>query len=403
MGALSGVKVLDLSRLLPGPYCTLMMADYGAEVIKIEEPEVGDYIRWRKPAINGIGARHLTINRNKKSVELNLKSEEGKEIFKKLAASADVILESFRPGVMDRLGIGYEEILKINEGIVYCSLTGYGQTGPYSQLPGHDINFIGYSGILGLIGQKDGKPVIPGVQIADLGGGALMALSAITMALLHKERTGKGQYIDVSMMDGAVSWLYAAASDYFASGEIPKRGKNRLDGHYAFYSIYETKDGKFLSVGAAEKKFWKELCQLVGKPEWIELHEGSEEIQEQLKVDMSELFQQRNLKEWLDLLQTKDTCVGPIYDLDELYSDPQIIERELLTKMNHPIAGEIQQIGFPIKFSHTPGEIYMHSPLLGEHTEEILLQLAYSKASIEELKNKGVIGNASSVEETSTN
>ena len=217
MDALSGIKVLDLSRLLPGPYCTLMMADYGAEVIKIEQPKIGDYIRWRKPGINGIGARHLTINRNKKSIELNLKSEEGKEIFKKMASEADVIIESFRPGVMERLGLGYEEIAKINEGIIYCSLTGYGQTGPYRYLPGHDINYIGYSGILGLIGEKDGKPIVPGVQIADIGGGALLSLSAICMALFHREKTGNGQYIDVSMLDGAVSWLYASVSDFFAS------------------------------------------------------------------------------------------------------------------------------------------------------------------------------------------
>ena len=392
MGALTGIKVLDLTRLLPGPYCTLMMADYGAEVIKVEEPETGDYIRWRKPAINGIGARHLTINRNKKSVELNLKSVEGREIFKRLAMESDVIIESFRPGVMNRLGIGYEEISKLNEGIIYCSLTGYGQTGPYSKLPGHDINFVGYSGILGLIGEKDGKPVIPGVQIADLGGGALMALSAITMALLHKEKTGKGQYIDVSMLDGAITWLYAAASDYFASGTVPERGKNRLDGHFAFYNVYETKDNKFLSVGAAEKKFWIELCELVGKPEWIDLHEGPEEVQQCLKQEMAELFKQQNQQYWLDLLQTKDTCVGPIYDLNQLYEDPQIIEREMFTTMQHPTAGKIQQIGFPIKFSETPGEIYAHSPMLGEHTEEILLQIGYSKENILSLEENGVIG-----------
>ena len=392
MGALSGIKVLDLSRLLPGPYCSLMMADYGAEVIKIEEPGLGDYIRWRKPAINGIGARHLTVNRNKKSIELNLKSEEGKEIFKKMAESADVILESFRPGVMDRLGIGYDEISKLNEGIVYCSLTGYGQTGPYRNLPGHDVNFIGYSGILGLIGQKDGKPVVPGVQIADLGGGALMALSGITMALLHKERTGKGQYIDVSMLDGAVTWLYTAASDYFASGEIPERGKNRLDGKFAFYNVYETKDQKYLSVGASEEKFWKNICELIGRPEWIELHEGPDEVQEQLKNDMAQLFKQKNQNEWLDLLQTEDTCVGPVYDVDEIFSDPQIMDRELFTNMNHPVAGSIKQIGFPIKFSETPGEIQSHAPILGEHTEEILSELHYSSEMIENLRNNGVIG-----------
>ncbi len=392
MGALSGIKVLDLSRLLPGPYCSLMMADYGAEVIKIEEPGLGDYIRWRKPAINGIGARHLTVNRNKKSIELNLKSEEGKEIFKKMAESADVILESFRPGVMDRLGIGYDEISKLNEGIVYCSLTGYGQTGPYRNLPGHDVNFIGYSGILGLIGQKDGKPVVPGVQIADLGGGALMALSGITMALLHKERTGKGQYIDVSMLDGAVTWLYTAASDYFASGEIPERGKNRLDGKFAFYNVYETKDHKYLSVGASEEKFWKNICELIGRPEWIELHEGPDEVQEQLKNDMAQLFKQKNQNEWLDLLQIEDTCVGPVYDVDEIFSDPQIMDRELFTNMNHPVAGSIKQIGFPIKFSETPGEIQSHAPILGEHTEDILSELQYSSEMIENLRNNGVIG-----------
>lgn len=392
MGALSGIKVLDLSRLLPGPYCSLMMADYGAEVIKIEEPELGDYIRWRKPAIEEIGARHLTINRNKKSVELNLKTEEGKEIFKKMAESADVILESFRPGVMSRLGIGFDEISKINRGIVYCSLTGYGQTGPYRDLPGHDINYIGYSGILGLIGEKNGKPVVPGVQIADIGGGALMALSGICMALFNKERTGKGQYIDVSMMDGAVTWLYAAASDYFASGKVPERGKNRLDGQYAFYQVYETKDNKYLSVGASEEKFWKKICELIGKPEWIELHGGNEDVQEQLKLEMSEVFKKKNQQEWLDLLALEETCVGPVNDIEQIFSDPQIIERELFTEMKHPVAGNIKQIGFPIKFSETPGKIHSHAPILGEHTEEILQQLNYSSETIENLRNSGVIG-----------
>jgi crotonobetainyl-CoA:carnitine CoA-transferase CaiB-like acyl-CoA transferase len=392
MGPLKGVKVLDLSRLLPGPYCTLLMADYGAEVIKIEEPGKGDYIRWRQPAIGDIGARHLTINRNKKSIELNLKSVEGKEIFIKMAAEADVILESFRPGVMERLGLGYKVISKVNDGIVYCSLTGYGQTGPYSHLPGHDINYIGYSGILGLIGEKDGKPVIPGVQIADLGGGALMALSGICMALLNKERTGKGQYIDVSMMDGSVTWLYAAVSDFFASAKVPDRGNNRLDGFYACYNIYETKDKKFLAIGANELKFWKRICELIEKPEWIELHEGTQPIQEQLKKELSLLFMQKVQKEWLDLLAFEDTCVGPVNDIDEIFLDPQIKSRGLFPEMDHPAAGKIRQIGFPIKFSDTPGKIYSHAPSLGEHTDDILLNLEYSKDRIDSFREKGVIG-----------
>ena len=293
---------------------------------------------------------------------------------------------------MDRLGLGYEEISKLNEGIVYCSLTGYGQTGPYRNLPGHDVNYIGYSGILGLIGEKDGRPVIPGVQVADLGGGALMALSGICMALFHKERTGKGQYLDVSMMDGAVTWLYAAASDYFASGNVPQRGTNRLDGQFAFYNVYETKDHKYLSVGAAEIKFWKKICELVGKTEWIELHEGPEEVQEQLKKDLTEMFKQKDQKEWLDLLAMEDTCVGPVNDIEQIFTDPQIIEREMFKEMEHPIAGTIRQIGFPIKYSHTPGKLHSHAPILGEHTEELLLQLGYSYENIESLRNSKVIG-----------
>ena len=219
-----------------------------------------------------------------------------------------------------------------------------------------------------------------------------MALSAINMALFHKERTGKGQYIDVSMMDGAVTWLYAAVSDYFASGETPKRGKTRLDGNKAYYYVYETKDHKYLSVGASEEKFWKNICNLIGKPEWIELHDGPEETQEQLKKDLTELFLQKNQQEWLDLLALEDTCVGPVNDIDQVFADPQIIERELFTEMNHPIAGNIKQIGFPIKFSETPGKIYSHAPILGEHTEEILNQLSYSNESIENLRKSGVIG-----------
>lgn len=390
MGVLDGVKVLDLSRLLPGPYCTLMMADYGAEVIKIEEVEKGDYIRWRQPAISKIGARHLTINRNKKSVELNLKTKEGQNIFKRLAAEADVILESFRPGVMKRLGLHYEEISKLNKGIIYCSLTGYGQTGPYANLPGHDINYIGYSGVLGLIGEKDGKPVVPGVQIADLGGGALLALSAICMALFQKERTGKGQYIDVSMLDGAITWQYAALSDYFASGRLPKRGETRLDGQFAFYHVYETKDKKFLTIGASEEKFWKRFCELVEKPEWIPLH--STEDQDELKKELSQLFLSKTQEEWLNLLAHEETCVGPVYEIDEVLLDPQIVDRGLFFEMEHPLAGRIKQIAPPIKFSGEEKQAFSPAPLLGEHTDRVLLELNYSLEEIKELRKKGVIG-----------
>ena len=397
-GCTEWVKVLDLTRLLPGPYCTLLMADYGADVIKIEEPGKGDYIRWRIPAAEGIGARHLTVNRNKKSVALNLKTAEGQQIFKQLAAEADVIIESFRPGVMQRLGLGYEDIVQVNERIVYCSLTGYGQTGPYRHLPGHDINYIGYSGILGLIGEKNGKPVVPGVQIADIGGGSLMALAGICMALFHRDRTGEGQYIDVSMMDGAITWLYAAMSDYFVSGKAPQRGETRLDGQFAFYNVYETKDGKYMTVGASELKFWKRLCELIGKEEWIALHEGPANVQEQLKQDLGELFKTHDQQHWINLLAQEETCVGPVYDIEDMFSDPHIAERDMFQEMQHPVAGIIQQIGFPIKFSKTPGEIIAHAPGLGEHTEAVLTQLGYDKADLEKLQVAGVIGQMAQVE-----
>ena len=398
MGVLSGVKVLDLTRLLPGPYCTLLMADYGADVIKIEEPGKGDYIRWRTPAVEGIGARHLTVNRNKKSLALNLKTAQGQQIFKKLAAEADVIIESFRPGVMQRLGLGYEDIVQVNERIVYCSLTGYGQTGPYRHFPGHDINYIGYSGILGLIGEKNGKPVVPGVQIADIGGGSLMALAGICMALFHRDRTGEGQYIDVSMMDGAITWLYAAMSDYFVSGKAPERGETRLDGQFAFYNVYETKDSKYMTVGASELKFWKRLCELIGKEEWIALHEGPANVQEQLKQDLGELFKTHDQQHWINLLAQEETCVGPVYDIEDMFSDPHIAERDMFQEMQHPVAGTIQQIGFPIKFSETPGEIATHAPGLGEHTESVLTQLGYDQTELEQLRAAGVIGQMAQVE-----
>lgn len=392
MSALNGIKVLDLSRLLPGPYCSMMLADYGADVTKIEEPKIGDYARLGYPRIKGISARHLMLNRNKKSITINLKSEKGKEIFKKMAIEADVILESFRPGVMERLGLSYDEISKINPEIVYCSLTGYGQTGPYRDLPGHDINYLGYSGILGLIGERDGKPVVPGVQIADIGGGAFMALSGICMALLSRTQTGKGQYIDVSMMDGAISWQYVSASEYLATKNIPKKGNTRLTGKYACYDVYPTKDNKYLSVGALEDKFWRRFCELIGKEKWISLKDGPKTVQDKLRQDLTELFKQKDQKAWLELLQFEETCVGPVYDLEELFHDPHLLEREMLQEMDHPIAGNVKQIGLPIKFSETPGEFQSHAPLLGEHTEQILSELNYSTEEIISLQREEVIG-----------
>ncbi|OUM86475.1 MAG: carnitine dehydratase [Bacillus thermozeamaize] len=385
MGLLEGVRVLDLTRLLPGPFCTMLLADYGAEVIKVEQPGTGDYGRNVEPYIQGYSARHLTINRNKKSLTLDLKREKGKEIFCALAKEADVIVESFRPGVMKKLGLSYEEISAINPGIVYCSISGYGQDGPYRHLPGHDINYIGYSGVLGLIGLKDGQPVVPGVQIADIGGGSLMALAGILMALYYKEKTGKGQFVDVSMLDGAISWIAGYASGYFADGQVPKRGEIRLSGKYACYDVYPTKDGKYLSVGALEEKFWRRLCELLDKEEWIGQRMAPPEVQDQMRRELREIFLQKDQAEWLSLLKEEETCVGPVYDLDEVFSDPQVLARNMVIETEHPVLGVLKQVGFPLKFSHASGAVRRHAPELGEHNQEILTELGFSLEEIEKL------------------
>lgn len=387
--ALEGLRILDLSRLLPGPYCTLMLADFGAEVIKVEEPQQGDYGRWSEPLIEGIGARHLLLNRNKKSLTLDLKSKEGQRIFHDLAKDADVVLEGFRPGTTKRLNVDYGTLSVINPRLVYCSLTGFGQSGPYAQYPGHDINYVSYAGILGMNGGPE-RPVVPSVQIADLGGG-LMALVGILLALQARERTGEGQYVDVSMLDGAVSWLYTLANEYFAYGEAPSRENTRLSGSLARYEVYETGDGKWIAIGALEEKFWKRFCELVGHLEWTDLLHGSDEQQDQLREQLRVLFRQKDQQYWLSLLAGEDTCVSPVYDIEEVFADPHVLHRSMYQTVTHPSLGAVSQIGVPIKMSKTPGEICDYAPKLGEHTNELLDRLGYTRQQREELRIEGTI------------
>jgi crotonobetainyl-CoA:carnitine CoA-transferase CaiB-like acyl-CoA transferase len=393
MRPLEGIKILDLTRLLPGPYGTMLLGDLGAEVIKIEEPERGDYARWNPPQINGVGSRHLLLNRNKKSLTLNLKAPEGKAVLRRMVEQgADVLIEQFRPGVMDRLGVGYKDLEKVNPWIIYCSLTGYGQDGPYRDLAGHDLNYIGIAGVLGLTGQKGGSPVIPGIQIADLIGGGLYAVIGILSALMARQKTGRGQHVDISMLDGVVSLLPDSAALYFAEGKPPRAGERRLGGGLPQYQVYQTQDGKYLAVGALEEKFWANLCRLLGKPEWAEkIPKESEPPCEEIKKELAGIFRTRTQKEWLDLLMREDTCVTAVQSLDEVFADPQVQSRQMLVETTHPKAGRVRQIGVPIKFSETPGEIRMPAPEIGEHTEEILEQLGYTREAIGRLRKTGVI------------
>ncbi len=391
MEALHGVKVMDLTRLLPGNFCTLLLADYGAEILKIEDTDRGDYGRWYPPRVKEQSAHFIGLNRNKRSMKLNLKTDEGRSIFMQLVETSDVIVESFRPGVVNRLGIDYDAVRKINQEIIYCSISGFGQDGPYKDKVGHDINYIGIGGILGITGQGGGSPAIPGTQIADIGAGGMMAVVGILVALVHRQNTGKGQYIDVSMLDGIVSWLSLFASKYFVDGEVPDREGMMLNGQFPCYRVYETKDGKYLTIGALEKRFWENLCRALEREDLILQQYATGPKREETIAQLEEIFLTRTRDEWIKYLDAFEVCHGPVNDFQETFSDPQVLHREMVLLMDHPTEGPVKQLGFPIKFSQTPGHIRLPSPGYGEHTRQVLRELGYSNQKIEALEKSGVI------------
>jgi crotonobetainyl-CoA:carnitine CoA-transferase CaiB-like acyl-CoA transferase len=391
MKTLDGIRVLDLTRLLPGDYCTMLLGDLGAEVIKVEEPKLGDYIRWVPPLINGQSVSHLMLNRNKKSIKLNLKSEKGKEIFYKLAERSDVVIECFRPGVVKKLGIDYEAVNKVNQHIVYCSMSGYGQDGPYRDLPGHDVNYIGYGGVLGITGPSGGAPVIPGVQIADLTTG-LMAVTAILAAVLAREKIGKGQYVDVSFLDAVASLIVLPAAFYVGDGKSPKRGEWLLNGGFPCYSVYEAKDGKYITIGCLEEEFWANLCRALNVTDFTRYQYTTDNTKlKEMFQTLKKIFKTRTLKEWIKFLAEEDVPCGPVYDMDEVFKDPQILHRKMVVEVEYPSVGRIKQLGMPMKFSKTPCEIRSPPPSFGEHTEEILKWLGYAEAEILGMQQEGII------------
>jgi crotonobetainyl-CoA:carnitine CoA-transferase CaiB-like acyl-CoA transferase len=367
--ALSGIRVLDLSRLLPGPYCSMMLGDLGAEVIKIEEPKIGDPTRHGKPRIGRHGAAFLQVNRNKKSIALDLKDSKGREAFLKLAERADVILEQFRPGVVDRLGIGYTVVSELNPSLVYCSLSGFGQTGPHRLRSGHDINYLALSGVLGLTTDEQGKPVIPGVQVADLAGG-MMAAFGILAALLARERTGRGQLVDVSMFDVMMSMLPVPASLQFAGTPIGVGSKYALSGAYPFYNVYETADGKYMSLGALEPKFWAGFCSKVGREDLIARQFDEGQSREELFEEVRAIFKSRAQSEWVDIMREADACCEPVLSLNEAFLHAQTRAREMIMEVEDPVEGSIRQLGFACKFSDTAADARLPVPALGQHNDE---------------------------------
>ena len=348
--ALSGVRILDLSRYAPGFYVSMYLGDMGADVIKIEEPaatgrrtgfkeEPLDY----KSMEDQRGSAYNSLERNKRKVALNLKDNEAKEVFFKLVQTADVILEGSRPGVADRLGIDYKSCANINPRIIYCSLTGYGQGGPYRLMAGHDINYISMAGALGAIGQQDGRPAIPVNLLADYAGGAMNAIIGVLLAIIARQQTGKGQFVDVAMTDGVVSLMVQLAQTYFSSGEVPEPGKMRLNGGNHHYNVYEAKDGRWISIGSNEPWFFSKVCELLGRPDYAASQHDPEKRQE-IGAFMSARFRTKTADEWHAIMSEQDTCVTKVKTLDEVFVDPQVIQREMVLELDHPSIGRVRQV-----------------------------------------------------------
>jgi crotonobetainyl-CoA:carnitine CoA-transferase CaiB-like acyl-CoA transferase len=393
-GALEGLRVLDLSRLLPGGFCSLLLADLGAEVLKVEDTGMGDYVRWATPKYEGAddsaaSALFLALNRGKRSIRLNLKEERGREVLLRLVREYDVLLESFRPGVMDRLGVGYERLRDENPGLVYCAITGYGQDGPYRDRSGHDMNYLGLVGLLGLTGERDGPPVQAAGQIADVGGGSLMAAFAILAALRERDRSGQGQLVDVSMADGALSWLALVAGRYLADGELPRRGGLELAGGLICYRPYACKDG-WVTLGALEPKFWQAWCRGVGREDLIE--KQFEKPGSEAHAEVERVFLERTRDEWQRFASEHDCCLEPLLDLGEALQSELVRAREMVVELEQPGAERpVRQLGVPVKLSRTPAGVQGPGPALGEHTDEVLAGLGYSSEEVAGMKESGAV------------
>ena len=380
MRALEGIKILDLSRLFPGPYCSMILADLGADVLRIED---------RRFAAEGQGMP--TVMRNKRHMTLNLKHPQAKDIFYRLAREGDVILEGFRPGVTGRLGIDYESIKKINEKIIYCSVTGYGQDGPYKDMVGHDVNYLSFGGVLGLNGEAGGNPVIPPIQVADMAAGGMNAALGIMAALIARQRTGSGQYIDISMLDGIVAMLPFPVSLHWGLGQSPRRGDTLLSGRFPCYSVYETRDGGFISIGALEPRFWEVLCKKMGRDDFITSQYEEGEKRQEIFSFLRAAFKTKTREEWMQELQAMDVCIGKVLSLEETLRDPQVVCRRMVTEFCDSRKGKMKLLSSPLKLSDTPPDIRTAPANFGEHTQEVLGELGFNSDQIEEMKKVGVV------------
>ena len=395
MGVLDGITVLELARVAPAELPGMMFADMGADVLKIETPEE------ETPTPDAMRrAAFAYVNRNKRSLALNLKAPEGQALFKRLAATADIIVEGFRPGVMKRLGADYETVRALNPRIVYCSLSGFGQDGPYRDYPAHDMNYLSLAGVLTLIGEPGRKPVIPLNLVADYAGASLHGALGIMFALFARERTGKGQHVDVSYLDTTVALLAATPNMrfFFSDGMAPKRGEGFLGGSYPYYAIYETRDRKLLTIGCTEPWLWENFCKAIKRPDLARFARKPDQFvraadaeEVRAREEIEAIIRTRTRDEWWDDLVKADVCVGKVYEPEEMVKDPQVQARDMVVEVRHPAHGTITEFGVPIKLSETPGTVRLAAPASGEHTDEVLRGLGLSAAEIRGLRASRVV------------
>ena len=398
MLALEGIKVLDFGRGAPAPFCTWVLGDLGAEVIRIEVPPGASRLQGRAAVPQSFVSKeeerrrsaYNVLGRNKKSIALNLRSEEGRKIFYQLAEKADVVVDEFRPDVIKRLGVDYETVSKINPRIIYCSITSYGQNGPYRDIIAHDINSDGMAGALDLIGEKDGPPIVPLNLLADYGGGGIGAVVGILGAIIARNETGKGQYIDISMLDSVIMLMAPFIGEFLGRNVVPKRGETLPSGGFPYYGVYETKDGKYITIGNVEPWLWGHFCRVINREDLIP-YRAKREKWEELSSYFKQLFLTKTRDEWFELLSPKGVFIGKVHSIDEVVVNPQVLHREMVVEVADSDLGKVRHPGIAIKLSDTPGKVRSLSPMLGENTDEILTGLGYSEQGINELRQEGII------------
>src|SRR5579859_1521733 len=389
---LAGVRVLDLTRLLPGGLASQMLGDLGADVIKIEEPGLGDYGRLMPPLFNGMGLAYLATNRNKRSLALNLKSEQGRAVFKRLAEQADVVLESFRPGVMERLGVGYPQLREINPGIIYCAISGYGQQGPYQMRAGHDLNYLGYAGLLHHNRDGADHPTMPATQLADIAGGALPAVIGILASLAGQATSSKGRFVDVSMMENALALMPLLAATTLNTGQEPAPGAGQLNGGLPAYHVYETKDDKAITLGALEPKFWATFCERAGRPDLLPRHlPTSAAEREETLAALRTLFLTKTRDEWVAEFGEIEACLGPVNSLSEALHDPQVEALGTVRRADYGPSGEFGTLALTPRIEDVPFEVRHAPPALGEQTREVFLAAGYTEDELTRLRDDGAI------------